>query len=173
MESKTTRPDGLEHVLPWFLVMLIQCEGSATIHLDKGQNIDQIDLYDGKTALNMAAAGGHLGLVRLLLSRGADTTIADFTGRTPLMWAAEKNQLAIVNILLAHRGQHGAWHKAAALWLATRTGYPEIVRVLLADGANQEKVVYKNQGTARQLAAARGEGDECLAVMQVRCQLHP
>lgn len=34
-----------------------------------------------------ATTGGQVEVVRFLLSKGADATRADFTGRTALMWA--------------------------------------------------------------------------------------
>jgi ankyrin repeat protein len=42
----------------------------------------------GRTALQMAAAWGHLDVVQLLIENGADTTIRDDEGMTPSMIAA-------------------------------------------------------------------------------------
>ena len=39
---------------------------------------------NGMTALYLASSGGHLDIVRLLLTKGADMTIADNNGYTAL-----------------------------------------------------------------------------------------
>jgi ankyrin repeat protein len=50
--------------------------------LDGGQAIDQLGDM-GCTALHYAYAGGHEGVVELLLSRGANARIRDAFGRLP------------------------------------------------------------------------------------------
>jgi len=42
------------------------------------------------TALHMAAAGGHLSLVKLLLKKGAQPNVRDASGATPLHYAARE-----------------------------------------------------------------------------------
>lgn len=52
-----------------------------------GASLDQID-REGLTALSWACLKGQLPLVRELVERGAATTHADRSGRTPLDLAA-------------------------------------------------------------------------------------
>jgi ankyrin repeat protein len=47
----------------------------------------------GRTALQMAAAWGHLDVVQLLMQHGADRTIRDGEGMTPLEMAARSKRV--------------------------------------------------------------------------------
>ncbi|PRP85285.1 WD-40 repeat-containing protein [Planoprotostelium fungivorum] len=61
-----------------------------------------IDCYDeyGRTPLHVAASKGCLEVVRLLLSRGADTTAEDHAGNTPLHIATISGRSLVVQELL-------------------------------------------------------------------------
>ncbi len=56
--------------------------------LDSGLAVDSQD-HHGNRALNHAAKAGHLDVVRLLLSEGANANEVDGVGRTPLIACAE------------------------------------------------------------------------------------
>ena len=55
---------------------------------------------DGWTATWKGARGGHLEVVRILVSKGADTNLADNEGLTPLYVAAESGHLQVVHVLI-------------------------------------------------------------------------
>ena len=55
---------------------------------------------DGWTATWKGARGGHLEVVRILVSKGADTNLADNEGLTPLNVAAESGHLQVAQVLL-------------------------------------------------------------------------
>jgi ankyrin repeat protein len=62
-----------------------------------------IDLQNsfGNTALHWACLGGHLDIVKLLLSRGASPAIANDKDQIPLDLAAFNNHMHIVDYFLA------------------------------------------------------------------------
>ena len=75
----------------------------------------------------MAAARGHLGIVRLLLEAGADSEHAANDGQRPLQIAAEEGQLDIVRLLVDFGAQRP--HPdgvASALDLASKGGHLEL-----------------------------------------------
>jgi ankyrin repeat protein len=80
--------------------------------------------------------------VRLLLERGADPTIADANGSTPLMAACDQGRLAVVRLLLKHPCaiatfiNHRDIDGQTALWKACRNGRQGVVRALLESGAD-------------------------------------
>jgi ankyrin repeat protein len=59
--------------------------------LEEGTVQDDDPHVDGVTALHVAAQAGHLPCVELLLENGADPTIKDDEGRTPLLLAIKGN----------------------------------------------------------------------------------
>lgn len=71
--------------------------------IDAGARLDSRDMEDKNTALGMAAKKNHVDTVRVLLDAGADTSIADKFGTTPLIAAARMGHVAIVNFLLNKR----------------------------------------------------------------------
>ncbi|KAA0177228.1 hypothetical protein FNF27_01557 [Cafeteria roenbergensis] len=54
----------------------------------------------GKAPLIRASANGHVGIVRMLLDRGASVDATDDHGRTALMWASCCGRVEIVRMLL-------------------------------------------------------------------------
>lgn len=54
----------------------------------------------GRTALHMAAANGHLAIAKLLLAHHARKDVANNEGNTPLHYAAMSNQVAVAALLL-------------------------------------------------------------------------
>jgi ankyrin repeat protein len=73
-----------------------------------------------KTALLYAAREGHLDMVRLLLSSGANIEQADANGVTPLIMAILNNQIAVGRLLI-DRGANvntADWYGETALWAA-------------------------------------------------------
>jgi hypothetical protein len=79
-----------------------------------------------RTALAAAATGGQLDAVRLLLDRGADPSLADSLGLTPLMCAAMNGHAAVVRELAARGADLEAVDPATsvtAFFFACRSGY--------------------------------------------------
>ena len=59
----------------------------------------------GRTALHYAAAAGHVGVMRVLLSHGAEREVRDESGATPLGLARAAGQTAAARLLKQRTGQ--------------------------------------------------------------------
>jgi ankyrin repeat protein len=69
--------------------------------IDKGLPVNDPGL-NNYTPLNFAACGGHLEVVKMLVTAGADPKIPDMDGITPLesiLWMQPENYSAIRTIL--------------------------------------------------------------------------
>jgi ankyrin repeat protein len=86
----------------------------AKILLDAGANINARDTYRGRTPLHWVIrvtvgspkkilkqipVATSVELINLLLARGADPTIKDFQGKTPLQWAIKIKSKPLIDIL--------------------------------------------------------------------------
>ena len=78
---------------------LIQFE-PALINMKGTLPILVLNFQRKRTALNIAACGGHFGLVTYLLDCKADVNAKDEDGLTPLMWAVTKNDVDTTLVLL-------------------------------------------------------------------------
>jgi ankyrin repeat protein len=76
--------------------MLLDHGGLDIDHLTGEQDLE----YPGSTALMLAAAGGHVEAVKLLLGRGADVNKADNDGFTPFWEASGGGHVEVLKILL-------------------------------------------------------------------------
>ena len=102
-----------------------------------GFPVDAVDAQ-GCTGLLRAAGGGHVVVVDLLLSRGADPQHAAASGATPLSAAVSMRQTAIVTALLdaGAKLEHRLPGGVTVLMLAAALGLPDIVARLLTAGAD-------------------------------------
>lgn len=71
----------------------------AKFFLDNGADVSAKDMY-GNTALHYAAMNGHIGLVMLLLSRGARGLVHNNIGKTPRDYAESES---VGNLLVVHK----------------------------------------------------------------------
>ena len=116
-------------------------------------------------AWEQAVRAGDLAALRQMLDDGADIDARDQHGQTALMRAAHDGRLEVVRLLIA-RGAAlnvAAKYHLTALMLAVIAGHSEVARTLVEAGAD---VTLRGSGTpgfagrtARDLAAARGDGD--------------
>ncbi|CAN0292326.1 unnamed protein product, partial [Scytosiphon promiscuus] len=109
--------------------------------LAAGADVNISGVVDGHTALHLAAERGSDRIVNALLAAGADKDALDNGGATPLIWAADRCHLTVVNTLLeadADVNISGADEGHTALHVAASRGWGEIVDALLAGGADKE-----------------------------------
>jgi len=118
-------------------------------------------LYQGDTALHMAAAAHQRDIAELLIAHGADVNARNRMGTQPLHYAADANhrnadaaaQADTIGYLVAAGADPNAVCKrgVAPLHRAVRTRSSSAVRALLAAGANPGKK-NRNGSTPQQLA---------------------
>lgn len=109
-----------------------------------GADLDEPSLgLGGGTPLLCALFNDHAHAALYLLDAGADPNRVGGEGDSPLRWAVEQGDHAMVELLL-DRGAHrsidgfGGWEGATALGIATRRLDAEAVSMLLAAGANPD-----------------------------------
>ena len=132
--------------------------------IQQGSDVNVKERRGEATPLMYAAAFGSLDAMRLLIDEGADVNARNTAGATALMWAA--TDLAKIRLLLDKGADVNVsstlGHTVLEL-AAMSDGSAEIVRLLLAKGANA-KAVDSGKGTT--LLAAAG-GDDVESVRQL------
>jgi ankyrin repeat protein len=85
------------------------------------------------TPLAVAAREGHVGVVRLLLKRGAEVHTAGRTGNTALHYAAMEGHEEVVNVLLSSGADNSMKirYGFTALMLASSGGHAGVLKQLL------------------------------------------
>jgi hypothetical protein len=93
-----------------------------------------------REVLHWVAKHGPPKSMQMLIVKKADINAVDGWGRTPLMWAVESRQSAVVNMLLK-TGANVEWKAkdgSTVLPLAAYNGHGELVHQLLEKSANVE-----------------------------------
>jgi ankyrin repeat protein len=119
-----------------------------------GADINAVAL-DGWTPLTVAIANGHVETASLLISHGADVNKPDTSGNCPLYWASSYGRLAVVHKLVAKGATVDCPSGFDPLITATVGNREEVVRLLLAKGANPDKKGREGE-SARELAHKKG-----------------
>ncbi|KAL9131206.1 MAG: hypothetical protein Q9217_000808 [Psora testacea] len=93
----------------------------------------------GHQAIHMAAQGGYLKIVDLLIGAGADVNEESFNGSTPLALAAHKGSLPVVSYLLRKKAKVDVVYgktSRCAIHRAARRGHEKVVRAFHSNSAN-------------------------------------
>ena len=131
-------------------------------------------LNDGKTALFLSAAAGHVACLRLLLAAGADTEkAAPPLQATPLFAACQSGQADCVRLLLAAASNPCVVDTTdtAATFVCCQRGHAECLGLLLsagADGARSWRLDSKERRVLQdplQQALSRGH-HSCVALLR-------
>lgn len=107
-------------------------------HQQIPQNLE-IRNYDGQVCLHLAAEGGHLETLKVLLSKGADINARDGkSGRAILHYAAESGCMPLVKFLLKYPALNvntTTYGGLTACMLASGRNHVDVVNVLKENGA--------------------------------------
>lgn len=158
-DLNTLNPDG-EHAL----VTAVQL-GSlkvANFLLDQRNVKVEVRNRRDESALMMAALKGHLAIAKRLIDREAEV---NKTGWTPLHYAAsnpEPVSVEMVRLLLEHHAYIDAEspNRTTPLMMAARYGHPDLVPLLLEEGADAS---LKNQKGLTAIDFAREAGRASVA----------
>lgn len=123
---------------------------------------------DETTALTLAAAGGHLDIVRLLLSKGADIDARTKRLETPLYFAAANGYSKVVSLLVDVPAGIDLtdYEGRTPLMVAARAGHLEAVKILLDGGANPNATMASGE-SALFLAVEGGHLEILKALMEM------
>ena len=138
-------------------------------HIRNGGSPDEATA-NGMSALHAAASKGHDEAFIYLLKNGADHTVRDHEGATPLMAVVTGEHVSsdipqCLNMLQALVEEKADVNAATnvgltPLMVAAENGYGEIVKFLLEAGADPDAKALGGE-TAMSMAAAEGYGECC------------
>lgn len=95
---------------------------------------DRAYIGDDRAALHMAAAGGCIKVVEMLLNRGAKLSLGNRFNETPLHLAAERGHAPIVHLLMSRGADMRLMTKHTRmnpLMLAAQSGHAASIKVML------------------------------------------
>ena len=135
--------------------------------LSSGSDVNAKERRGGATPLMLAAAFGSLDTMRMLIEKGADVNARSAGEATALMWAA--TDLDKVRLLIdkgADVNAVSSLGRSALLLAAMSDRSAEIVRLLVARGANVRIVAKDNSGAV--VAATTGNDIETIRFLVER-----
>ncbi|RVE65720.1 hypothetical protein OJAV_G00119210 [Oryzias javanicus] len=108
-----------------------EVEKVASLLAKKGSNAVKLD-NEGKSALHVAAAGGHTDCLAAILAHGADLSVSDASGFTALHVASKNNHVECCKKLVQNKCAVDATDGAGrtALHYAAANGNVQIVQLL-------------------------------------------
>ena len=121
-------------------------------------NVEDRGMKGDCTPLMEAASSGHLEIVKLLISHGADVNSQSSSGNTPLMYACASGHSEIVRVLLeanANVEDHNE-NGHTPLMEAASAGHVEVAKILLEYGAGINTHSNEFKESALTLACYKG-----------------
>lgn len=140
---------------------------AAMAAIESGADVNELS-EKGNSPLLLASMNGRTEIVEILITAGADVSVARSSdGATPLHLASQNGHIDVVRQLLscgAPADPVSSMGDATPLLLASQYGHGKIVELLLAEGANANHVAWGGF-TPLYLAAQQGHLDTvCLLV---------
>lgn len=126
----------------------------TTLLVDAGAKVNAPDTKTGATPLNEAVFRGHAAIARLLLARGADTSIKDHAGFLPAENAIRERHPELLRMLLEH--ERDGELPVRLLAEAVQRGQTGAVQVLLDLGVDVDSR-FTSGSTALYEAALKGD----------------
>jgi len=132
------------------LPLILDCSNDTLLHRAcRGNNVELVAFLlsnksrfdvnrsnkNGKSALHEAALIGSLPIVELLLHHGAHSSATKHNAWTPLMCACEKGHAQVAEILIGDSLEVANKEGSTCLYIASRAGNFECVKILVANGA--------------------------------------
>ena len=136
----------------------------ASMHLiNRGADVGSISVFQRTTLLSYASENGHLRVVELLLSEGAEIDAEDKNHHTPLMLAVKNGHNDVSMHLINHGVDVNKKYRfdQTALHYASENGHLKMVELLLSKGAEID-AEDKNHRTPLLLAVKNGHNDVLL-----------
>jgi len=152
-----------------FVAAVREADGTKVMDLlnARGSTVVNYRGYDGDTALHIIARrrGVWLGF---LLAKGADPNVGDAKGDTPLIIVSRIGYEEGARTLLGARARVDLANKLGetALIAAVQGRHPQIVRLLLAAGANPDKADHAAGYSARDYAKQDRRSTELLKLIE-------
>ncbi len=113
--------------------------------------------YDKRTPMHLAAVGGHLEVIKLLVAQGAQINPVDRWGSTPLDEAYDKNHLAIIQFLEEKGGQrNNQYRDSVSIIIAASKGNLSILKAHYEAGKSLDLCDYDKRSPLH-LATVEGK----------------
>jgi ankyrin repeat protein len=128
---------------------------------------------DGTTGLHWAAHWNDLAMTRSLIAVGADPSLANRHGVTPLALACENGSAPVIEALIdAGANPEGSGTGEPPILVAARTGNVDAVKTLVAHGANVNAIEDWRGQTALMWAAADDHAAAVHALLESGSDVH-
>jgi len=113
-------------------------EIAKILAIENPQDVNSQSVSSGASPLYLASRGGHVGVARMLVERGADVSAQTWDEWTALHEASEKGHVDVARMLVDCSAAVSAQTNAGwtALHLASRYGYVDLAQMLVERGAD-------------------------------------
>ena len=155
-------------LLPVFIAGVVAC--ASSLHAQTPPTAQELAAYTG---LHAAAAGGSTAEVEDTFKEGADIDARDPFGRTPLMVAVYRRDLAVAQALIGLGANVNALEHQSydAITIAAVQNDAEMLDLLITSGGNTRAITSPYAGTALIAAAHLGNVEAVNALIAGRAPL--